>query len=87
MAIIKEGNPIVSSNLERVWRPFMMTTDDNPVAGAKKIVFTDRFSAFHTSRGPLRRGKNERACCTPSLRRLTYECEKRWGYTEANLIC
>ena len=44
MAIINEGNPIVSSNLERVWRPFMMTTDDNPVAGAKKIVFTDRFS-------------------------------------------
>ena len=39
MAIIKEGNPIVSSNLERVWRPFMMTTDDNPVAGAKKICF------------------------------------------------
>ena len=39
MAIIKEGNPIVSSNLERVWRPFMMTTDDNPVAGAKKICW------------------------------------------------
>ena len=39
MAIIKEGNPIVSSNLERVWRPFTMTTDDNLVAGAKKICF------------------------------------------------
>ena len=77
MAIIKEGKPIVSRNLERVWRPFMMTTDDNPVAGAKKIVFTDRFSAFHTSRGPSRRDKNVRAYCMPSLRRLTYECKKK----------
>jgi len=47
MTIIKEGKQIVSSNLKRVWRPFMMTTDDNPVAAAKKICWLFSQTAFH----------------------------------------